>query len=314
MKKRGIEQTIEKKIDAWIETIKDENVKNLVKNNTIVTGGCIVSMLLDERINDFDLYFRNEETVKAVSDYYVKLFKERFKVNNLGGLGTQLNVISTDGRVKIVAKSVGVVSEESENFQYEYFEGSEEGSSTRYVEGITSTQEESIEKQIDLKETVNPQNDGSYRPIFLSSNAVTLSDRVQLIIRFFGEPDEIHKNYDFTHCTNYWTSWDRKLVLNQDALESILTKELKYQGSKYPICSLIRLRKFIARGWNIHAGQILKMVFQVNELDLKDPKILEDQLVGVDAAYFSELIKKVKEGGEKVNSAYVVELIEKLDV
>lgn len=314
MKKRGIEQTIEKKIDAWIETIKDENVKNLVKNNTIVTGGCIVSMLLDERINDFDLYFRNEETVKAVSDYYVKLFKERFKVDNLGGLGTRLNVISTDGRVKIVAKSVGVVSEESENFQYEYFEGSEEGSSTRYVEGITSTQEESIEKQIDLKETVNPQNDGSYRPIFLSSNAVTLSDRVQLIIRFFGEPDEIHKNYDFTHCTNYWTSWDRKLVLNQDALESILTKELKYQGSKYPICSLIRLRKFIARGWNIHAGQILKMVFQVNELDLKDPKILEDQLVGVDAAYFSELIKKVKEGGEKVNSAYVVELIEKLDV
>ena len=48
----------------------------------------------------------------------------------------------------------------------------------------------------------------------------------------------------------------------------LLARQLVYQGSKYPICSMIRTRKFLQRGWHINAGQYLKMAFQVSELDL----------------------------------------------
>src|SRR3546814_3043827 len=76
----------------------------------------------------------------------------------------------------------------------------------------------------------------------------------------------------------------------------------------YPVCSVIRLRKFIRRGWVINAGQILKMMMQVSELDLTNPAVLQDQLTGVDSAYFIELMSKVKENDpEKVNAAYLVE-------
>jgi hypothetical protein len=34
-----------------------------------------------------------------------------------------------------------------------------------------------------------------HRPIYFSNNAMTLSDKMQLIIRFYGEPDKIHENY-----------------------------------------------------------------------------------------------------------------------
>ena len=118
---------------------------------------------------------------------------------------------------------------------------------------------------------------------------------------------------DFVHCTNYWTSWNNELVLNPAALESILSKELRYVGSKYPICSLVRLRKFIARGWRINAGQILKMAMQVSELDLTDIDVLEDQLTGVDTSYFVQLIKGLRDKDpDKVDHAYLVEIIDRM--
>jgi hypothetical protein len=132
-------------------------------------------------------------------------------------------------------------------------------------------------------------------------------------LRFYGDPDTIHSNYDFSHCTSYWTSGDGKLVLRPEALESLLSKELRYVGSKYPVCSVVRLRKFINRGWRINAGQILKMAMQISELDLTDISVLEDQLTGVDTAYFLQLIERLKENDpDKVNTAYLVEIIDRI--
>ncbi len=92
-----------------------------------------------------------------------------------------------------------------------------------------------------------------------------------------------------------------------------MARELRYVGSKYPICSLIRLRKFVRRGWYVNAGQILKMVMQVSELDLKSVEVLEDQLTGVDVAYFLEVIDKLKaKDPQKVNTAYLVEILDRM--
>jgi len=162
----------------------------------------------------------------------------------------------------------------------------------------------------------NP-NGGKFHVIFMSSNAITLSDQLQLVIRFFGEPDEIHDNYDFVHCMNYWKSWDGELVLSAGAMESLLTRELRYCGSKYPLCSIIRTRKFLKRGWSINAGQYLKMAMQLNELDLRDIKVLADQLVGVDATYFAQVINEAMKHMEdtdldRVDNLYVVEIIDKI--
>lgn len=95
-----------------------------------------------------------------------------------------------------------------------------------------------------------------------------------------------------------------------------MAKELVYIGSKYPIASVIRTRKFIQRGFSCNAGQYLKMCWQISELNLNDIKVLEDQLVGVDAAYFRILIDilKAKQADEefKYNYSYIVELIDKI--
>lgn len=286
MKSKTIQAVIAKKFKELLATIEDDRVKSLVAENTIITGGCIASMLLKEPVNDFDLYFTNIETTEAVARYYVGKF-------NIGGLVVE----SKDGRVRIVTPN-GYRGETAGDIQT-LDDASDIEDTHEHAEGLALKTES--------------EGKPAYRPVFVTTNAITLSDKVQIVLRFYGEADSIHENYDFAHCTNYWTSKDGRVVLRQPALESLLARELRYVGSKYPLCSIIRLRKFIKRGWTINAGQILKMAMQLNGLDLLDPKVLEDQLTGVDSAYFMQLMTRLKEKDpEKVNAAYLVEIIDRL--
>lgn len=325
MKAKTIKAILRKKHAEWIATIKDEDVRALAKKNTIITGGCIASMLLREPVNDYDLYFRDLETVKALTGYYVAEFNrlnptgkweepdpavQRYsRVPVPAARWHEERIKSADGpdiltgRIKINIKSAGIASERENTEGYSYFESQDAGSTAaaEYVESVV--------KVVD-------DNDGKkekYRPVFLSSNAITLSNDVQLVIRFYGEPDVIHENYDFVHCMNVWDSNTGNLTLNPDALESLLSKELRYVGSKYPLCSIIRTRKFVARQWTINAGQYVKMAFHLAEHDLNDPAVLEEQLTGVDIHYFFEVIEALKERDSKrVDTAYLMEVIDKI--
>lgn len=288
MKAKTIKKVISAKVKDWISSIEDLEVRGLAEKNTIVTGGAIASMLLNEPVNDFDIYFRNSQTAERVAQYYVTKFQE--------ANGWPLALDVQNGRIRITTGT------------------GHRGETAGDVETLGTDEIDDVYEQAEEK-ALNTEDDGKppYRPVFLSTNAITLSNRVQLIVRFYGEPDQIHENYDFVHCTNYWSSWDNNLVLRQAALEALLAKELRYVGSKYPVCSIIRLRKFIKRGWTINAGQILKAVMQISELDLTDPKVLEDQLTGVDSAYFMQLMTQLKDNDpEKVNAAYLVEIIDRM--
>lgn len=318
MKAKTIRAVIAKKMNEWWTSIDDETVRELAKQNTIVTGGAIASMLLKEPVNDFDVYFRTKEAALAIALYYTKRFEPQ-KKNGIACAITVEEEVET-GRIKIKVKSAGIASEQGTESPYEYFEARPSDEAQGYVAEVMQNPGDIQDAYEATEETAlnTGDEDGKpkYRPVFMSTNAITLSSRVQIVLRFYGEPDEIHENYDFVHCTNYWQSWGEeadKLVLRQPALESLLARELRYVGSRYPICSLIRLRKFIKRNWTINAGQVLKMAFQVSELDLKDIKVLEDQLTGVDVAYFCQLIEKLHEKDpEKVNSAYLIEIIDRM--
>lgn len=309
MKAKTIKAVIAKKFAAFAASIEDEPVRSLVEKNTIVTGGCIASMLLGEKVNDFDLYFTNLETTEAVAEYYVA----RFNVKNRNGIPCEISVESAGGRVRVVVKSAGIASEDGAERPYEYFEGAPDERAGGYVGEVMGEAGEIEDAYEETEALALETDDPTFRPVFMSTNAITLSDKVQIVLRFYGEADAIHENYDFTHCTNYWLSKHGSLALRQPALESLLSRELRYVGSKYPVCSVIRLRKFIRRGWVINAGQILKMLFQISELDLTDPAVLQEQLTGVDSAYFCQLMAKLKEHDpEKVNAAYLVEIIDRM--
>lgn len=312
MKAKTIKKILRAKVDAWLATIEDESVRNLAADSVIVTGGCIASMLLKEKVNDYDVYFRTHAAALSIGQYYIS----RFETKNKAGIACSITLLDEGGRIKIVVKSAGIASEEGTTKPYQYFEHRPASEAHTYVNEVIGDPGEIEDRYAETEQgALDATDDGKpkFRPVFLSTNAITLSHKMQLILRFYGEPDAIHENYDFAHCTNYWCSWNDTLVLRPDALECLLARELRYIGSKYPVCSVIRLRKFIARGWQINAGQILKMLMQVNALNLLDINVLEDQLTGVDCAYFAQVIHALSEKDpEKVNAAYLVEIIDRM--
>lgn len=310
MNKKTINAILLKKMKEFWNSIEDEDLRKQVEKETIVTGGCIVSMLLKEKVVDYDIYFQSHDTVLRLVQYYVNKFKTQHNNETL-----PIDIYDNGERIKIVVQSAGIVSEAGTDLSYQYFENRPPEEAQTYVheiinnpEDIENVYEETQEKALEQK--------GDYHPVFLSTNAITLSNKIQIIIRFYGTPEQIHENYDYVHCTNYWTKKDG-VVLNQEALECILNKELLYVGSKYPLCSIIRSRKFIKRGWHINAGQFVKMCFQISLLDFNNVEVLEDQLTGVDVAYFSQVIdilkeKNKKDGSDKIESAYLIEILNRM--
>ena len=260
-----------------------------VRNDYIVTGGAITSMLLGDLPNDYDVYFKTVEVGREVAQYYVDRLPE--SVNDKVGKPI---VVVGDNRVEVKIQSSGIASEDDDQSTYEYFE--------QYPD---SNNAEAYLEKFQNKE------DGKFKSVCITSNAISLSDKVQLIIRFVGNPEVIHENYDFAHTTNWFTEKDG-VVLCQEALESILSRELKYVGSLYPICSMFRLKKFINRGWTITAGEMLKIAWDISKLDLTDVDVLRDQLTGVDAAYFNQLIRVIQEEGREIDRTYLVELINRI--
>jgi len=306
MKAKNVKSVCRSKLRHFLATVADEAVRKTIEENAIITGGAIASMLRGEEVSDFDIYFRTGDATETIAKYFVKQFcgnpPSRFK----HGGTVDISVEKLPDRVRVTVKSAGAASETGADAEYQYFEHTdpESGDAAEYAKTVFSV----IQDQ-EKAEEEKPK----YRPVFLSTNAITLSHKMQLVTRFFGEPDEIHQNYDFVHCTNYWTSWDNKLVLRPEAVEALLAKELRYVGSKYPLCSVIRTRKFIQRGWAITAGQYLKMIMQLQDLDLRDVAVLEEQLTGVDTAYFAEVIEALKKrDAKRVDAAYLVELIDRI--
>lgn len=271
MNSKNLKKALNAKLNDWLKSVDNEDIKKEIKNNVIITGGAIVSLLTGDKVNDYDVYFKTKESLVAVAEYYVKQW------NDAGHKCPAELRVTENNQVKCFISSEGVASEEDEK-EKEEPELFEEHEPEESEESTTATEKKD-----------------KYRPVFLTSNAITLSDKIQVVTRFYGEVEEIHKNYDFAHCTCAWSSWDNNLSLPQKALECIINKELYYIGSKYPLCSIIRTRKYINRGYTINAGQYLKMCLQLNELDLHNIETLKDQLVGVDSTYFTMALEKLEQ-------------------
>lgn len=324
MNSKNIGKALNAKLNDWLKNIDDEEIKKVIKENAIITGGALVSLLQGEQPNDYDVYFKNYDACLKVAQYYAKKWNEAkdtkvdiiddtelFDLAHTHVLGSTEYMQSEIDRLKIdttrakrimcFIRSKGIAAEDGEN-------------------GIDDdTEPQEVETEPDTSETEQEQAEEKpkYRPRYFSSNAISLSDSIQLVIRFYGEVEEIHTNYDFVHCTCSYDFKENKVNLPARALEAIINKELYYTGSKYPLCSIIRSRKFIQRGWHINAGQYLKMCLQLNELNLKDFKVFKDQLAGVDSAYFEQAInliikRQAEEPDFKVDNTYLFEVINRI--
>lgn len=74
MQVKTIDKNIRAKLEEWLLTITDEALRTLVKDNLLVSGGSIASMLMNEPVNDYDVYLMDMDVCKKIAQYYTKPF------------------------------------------------------------------------------------------------------------------------------------------------------------------------------------------------------------------------------------------------
>ena len=294
MQIKTIKKTIESKLNNWLETITDEHLRKELKNEILVSGGSITSMLLNEDVNDFDIYIKSKETLVKVVQYYIKT----------SGLPIEC-LKGWEKEILLKPYNEGILEYE-EDYKNKFIVAVEnmKDNQVKIFTGVSGG--------LICNENATDEDLLKYIPVYFSPNAISLSNKIQIVVRFHGDATQIHKTFDFVHATNYFTFGDG-LVTNIAALQSIITKQLAYQGSLYPLTSIIRMKKFIKRNWNINAGEMLKCMFQISQLDLTDINVLEDQLIGVDVAYFETLINILRNSKkETITTEYLCAIIDKV--
>jgi hypothetical protein len=304
MQIKTIQKNVKHKMEEWLLSIKDDVLRKDVKENILVSGGCIASMFLNEPVNDYDVYLMDMNVLKRLAEYYAS-----------DAMTGGVKVLIMDGRNSVQLKK------DYDNNEGFWGESNIEKDDNSYSICLRNLKDNQIKLYFGgnpgLKLNENKKEDElHYTPLFYSPNAISLSNSLQIVLRFNGDAETIHKTFDFIHATNYFTFKDG-LVTNLEAVTSILTKQLRYQGSYYPVTSIVRVKKFLKKGFNIHAGELMKIMFQISQLDLSDPDVLDEQLIGVDIAYFNLLIEVLRNKFEsdsnfKLTSGYFNELIDRI--
>jgi hypothetical protein len=183
MKAKQIEKLLTGVMNNFLESIPDNYIKDIIKEDTYITGGCIPSMLIDEFVNDYDIYFYTKEDAEKVKNYF-----ENNHTKN-----------------------------KSDKF---------------HVKLITE-------------------------------NAINLSDKIQLITKFWGDPSFVTDEFDWQHIKSWYSCKEEKLYLTSDVYQLVVEKELIYTGSDYPLSSLMRLKKYIKKGWNVSNTTMLHIALDI---------------------------------------------------
>ena len=169
MNKRTINNIMSKKFDAWLKTIDDENLRNMVRNNSFITGGSIASLLLGEDVNDYDVYFANQETAVAVAKYYANKYNT--------GKDNAVNVtVDDNGIIVLFIRAKTVVKIE-------------------YADSVLSEDNDSEDEKTVTSLQGKKGDKSEFNMRFMTNNAITLTGDIQCIFRFYGDIDEIHSNF-----------------------------------------------------------------------------------------------------------------------
>lgn len=125
----------------------------------------------------------------------------------------------------------------------------------------------------------------------------------QLIVmpELFGDPQTIFSYYDFTVCMGAYQFFEdgqkEGFIFGDDFFKHIGQRRLVFHvGTKYPICSLLRVMKYVKRGFFITGMELMKIGLAVHALKIETYADLRRQLQGIDTAFLADLTDQMKDG------------------
>lgn len=239
-----VEQQYEDQINEYTIFLND------IKKTMFIAGGSITNMILNKKVKDYDIFIDDEKIRSFIIDYCILYVNEMindfegFKWSNKFHCFYSLKDSMKDENKKI----------------FDDFENLHEANKFYNI---------SFYHECCLN---NASPFDGISKIILSKNAITIKygeSIFQFIICKSFNRNELCNSFDFIHTTNYFDLFTKKLILNNDAMTSVLNKELIYNSSDYPIISLIRMKKFERSGWRSNNIELFKICNDISKLNLK---------------------------------------------
>lgn len=113
--------------------------------------------------------------------------------------------------------------------------------------------------------------------------------KFQVIKKFTGEPSEIFNHFDFTINMGAWMP-DGVFWLYKDFFEDLARRRLMINvNTFYPISTVVRVFKYVRKGYTIGGTEILKIMLRVHSLELSNFGVLKEQLEGIDTLFLKPL-------------------------
>jgi hypothetical protein len=130
---------------------------------------------------------------------------------------------------------------------------------------------------------------------YSTDNAVSYriaGKKVQFIKKegFVGTPELVVPHFDFTVSMCAYEPEKRTFHYDTKFMEHLAARTLVYNpDSKNPLSTMVRVKKFLARGYSISGVEMVKLGLAINNLQIKTYKDLKEQLEGIDTVLLKEL-------------------------
>jgi len=130
---------------------------------------------------------------------------------------------------------------------------------------------------------------------YSTDNAVSYrvnGKKVQLIKKqgFVGTPEEVIPHFDFTVAMCAFVPDKNEFHYDDKFMEHLAARTLVYNpDSKNPLSTMVRVKKFIARGYSISGVELVKLGLAINNISIVTYKDLKEQLEGIDTVLLKEL-------------------------
>lgn len=111
-----------------------------------------------------------------------------------------------------------------------------------------------------------------------------------------GSFDKIFDMFDFTVCMAAYVFSSEKFYFHNSFFKHLAQRRIVFNNkTPFPLASLVRTKKYMAKGYTMSNVETVKLAMAINKLDLTDYKVFKSQLMGIDASILKPMIDKLAE-------------------
>jgi len=141
--------------------------------------------------------------------------------------------------------------------------------------------------------------------IYLKFQLITIPDT-------YDGHDNIFRRFDFTICMGAYYFECDKFAFHPEFFKHLAQRKLFFNpNTLYPINSLIRVKKYLARGYTISGSDLLKLGLTISNLKMDTLGDLKEQMEGIDTIFLKELTDALRDRSkERYDFDLAMELIQ----